>query len=155
MGADEIKRLPDKRCVICNQTIDDVGGRRIVAQKFRGIFLSDRPIGGGNLEFPVKSIKLYKYEEIYITYQGEFWCDDSVERAKQSFLNGLRPWFCQKCGKYSCTECGEPITYPMGSDVLFDDGCSSHIPIHPFDPGCINSNCKKYNKEMSEWFDKS
>ena len=45
-----------------------------------------------------------------------------------------------------CPECGAPLNYPMGSDVLYDNGCSSHCPCLPVNCGCSNPNCKHYRE---------
>ena len=77
------------------------------------------------------------------------WTDEAIERVRQDYLAGFRPWLCQKCTGRVCRKCGVPINYPLGSDVLYDNGCSSHVPILPFDPGCSNKACESY-KEW-EW----
>jgi len=138
--------IPSQHCVLCNRMLAEVGGMRIIAQKIRGVCLSDRYRGGGNKDYPHKSVKLYEESDKYVVVWGEKnkWTEEAIERARTEFLAGLRPWFCQLCGERRCSSCGSPINYPMGSDVLYDSGCSSHCGMHPFDPGCINPDCKKY-----------
>jgi len=141
-----LKRPPAEACVFCNKPLKDVGGKRLIAQKLRGVTLTDKKRGGGNKDFPHQCIKLFSDPLVYMDYWGEKekWTDSAILSAKNSYLNGKRPWFCQICGERKCSECGSPINYPMGSDILYGNGCSSHAPILPFDPGCANPSCKKY-----------
>ncbi len=134
--------LPDSHCVICGKTIDEVGGRRIVAQKFRGISISKKPRGGGNPEYPHKSHKLSPSPLFLVTW-GEvtMWTEAAIQRAKRAFHKGRRSWFCQVCGQRTCYKCGAPIKLPVASDVLNDDGSSPHVHIVPCNLGCINPDC--------------
>lgn len=140
--------LPDSCCVICGKTLAEVGGQRIIAQKLRGISTSNKFLGGGNPKYPHKSFKLNSSSTspLYLVIWGEvsIWSEASIQRAIDAFHNGKRSWFCQICGQRVCSTCGAPINYPMGSDVLKDDGASSHCGIFPFDPGCINPECRNY-----------
>lgn len=140
--------LPSDRCVLCGKTLEETGGRRLVANKLRGICLSNKFKGGGDADYPYQSVKLDDSEVVYLLVWGEKekWTLEAIARAKSEYLNGRRPWFCQVCGERTCSECGAPINLPMGSDVLSDNGCSSHVTIFPFDPGCINPECKKYRE---------
>ncbi len=137
-------RFPGSRCVICGKSLEEVGGRRIIAQEARGILIADKPTKGGS--HPVhKSVKIDSLP-LYLTIWGEkeMWCDKTIKRAVQVVSNGKKPWFCQICGKRDCSVCGQPINYPVASDVLYDNGGSSHCMIIPCDPGCINPACEKY-----------
>jgi len=139
---------PAHCCVICNKTLDEIGGRRLVTQQLRGITLSDKYLGGGNKDYPHQSFKLSENPDEYVVVWGEksLWTKAAINRGIKDYQAGRRPWFCQKCGLRGCSTCGEPINYPMGSGVLYDSGCSSHVPILPIDPGCINKNCSRYKK---------
>jgi hypothetical protein len=141
--------LPADRCVICQKTLKEVGGQRIIAQQVRGVCLSKKFRGGGDKNFPYKSFKISPYP-IFLTVWGELsmWNEGAVKRAMDAFSKGKRPWFCQVCGNRICPECGFPLKMPVGSDVLYDDGSSSHVPMLPCNPGCINPNCStKKEKE--------
>ena len=142
------KLLPSDRCVLCGRTLEQVGGKRMVGSKSRGICLSTKFQGGGNADYPFQSVKLDETAGIYLMVWGEKdkWTSEAIERAKTAYLNARRPWFCQVCGARTCRECGAPINLPMGSDVLYDNGCSSHVTMFPFDPGCINPACKRYRE---------
>jgi len=142
------KRIPAESCVLCDKPLDEISGGRLISQQFRGVCLSEagKSEGCGNKDNPKKYFKLFDDEEVCLVIWGEEnkWTDDAIERAKADYLNGNRPWFCQVCGERKCSKCGSPINYPMGSDVISINGCTSHIPIFPFDPGCINKECKKF-----------
>lgn len=144
----ENARLPSDKCVLCEKRLEDVGGKRIIAQQLRGLMLSSKYMGGGNSDYPYQSCKLHDDEDLYLVVWGEKekWTLPAIKRAKEEFLNGRRPWLCQICAHRKCSECGSPINYPMGSDILYDNGCSSHVAIFPFDPGCINPDCDKYRE---------
>ena len=139
-------RLPAERCVLCQHPLDAIGGMRIIAQHGWAVGLTDRYRGGGNPQYPERSVPLEDGTGRYLLVKGDpsRWTDAAIKRAQQDYLAGFRPWLCQKCTGRVCRECGEPVNYPMGSDVLYDSGCSSHIPILPFDPGCSNGECGKY-----------
>ena len=143
-----LNRLPAKSCVFCQNPLEAIGGMRIVAQHSWAIGLTDRYRGGGNPQYPERSIPLEDGSGCYLLVKGDpaKWTDDAIERARQDYLAGFRPWLCQKCTGRVCPKCGEPINYPMGSDVLYDSGCSSHIAVFPFDPGCSNRDCEKYRE---------
>jgi len=139
-------RLPAARCVTCDKSLEEIGGKRIVAQQLRGVCLSDRYEGGGNKDYPRQSFKLSEDPDVYLQVWGEkvLWTPAAIDRAKDAYLSGLRPWICQICGQRKCSVCGQAINMAVGSDVLYDNGCSSHVPIIPCDLGCVNKACKKY-----------
>lgn len=138
--------LPDSHCILCKKTIEEVGGRRITAQHFRGITFSVNRRGGGNP--PYRSIKLSEYP-FYLVIWGErsLWNQEAVQRATDAFHKGKKPWFCQKCGRRTCSICGAPINYPMASDLLNDDGSNPHLSIFPVKPTCINPTCQNYKEK--------
>lgn len=141
-----IKCLPFRSCVICEKPLDEVGGKRIISQKLRGIALSNKYRGGGNKDYPYQSFKVDELSEKYVVVWGErnLWSFKVVQRAIKQYQLGTRPWFCQVCGVRICSNCGMPINYPMGSDVIDQNGCISHFPIFGFNPGCINKKCGGY-----------
>lgn len=141
-----LKRPPAEACIFCNKTLKEVGGKRLIAQKLRGITLTNKKHGGGNKDFPHQCFELFSEPLIYMDCWGEKkqWSDSAISSAKKAYLRGRRPWFCQICGERKCSECGSPINYPMGSDILYGNGCSSQAPIHPINSGCTNPNCNNY-----------
>lgn len=139
------KRPPSKTCVFCDKSIDEVGGKRLVAQKSKGISLSNEYKGGGNPDYPHQSVKLSDNLDVYVVVWGEkgLWTQSAIEKAKNEFLAGHHPWFCQICGNRTCEQCGSPVNNPYGSDHLADNGSSSHASIYS-DGGCTNPICEKY-----------
>ena len=140
------KRPPAKTCIFCDKSLEEVGGKRLVAQKLRGVSLSNQYKGGGNPDFPYQSVKLFDDLEVYITVWGEksLLTQSAIDKAKNEFLTGYQPWFCQICGNTTCVKCGSPLNNPAGSDILHSDGSSSHAPIFAGGCGCINPRCEKY-----------
>jgi len=146
------KRLPATRCVMCEKTIEQVGGMRIVAHIHIGIGLSNQYKGGGNPDYPYQSFQLNEDKTLFLTVWGEEekWTVTAIENAKKDFQNNLQPWICQVCANRKCHTCGKPINYPVGSDIVKQNGCITHIPIIPSNLGCINKQCKNY-KDLSSW----
>lgn len=146
-GSDQNKqRLPAHVCAICSKSLEEVGGKRIVGNQLRGVFLSDKPSGGGNPEYPAISKHVDDNPDVYLIIKGEKtkWTDEAIDRAIMIYFNGQHPWMCQVCAERKCSECGAPINYPVGCDVIDENGCISHYPMIPADLGCINPDCKKY-----------
>jgi len=141
--------LPTKSCVVCERTLEEVGGgKRIIAQQRRGLKVTKTLEGRGYPDCHEQFFPLQDADDQYLLVWGEksLWTEDAIDRAKKAFLQGYRPWLCQLCAARGCSECGAPINYPMGSDILYIDGYTSHIAIHPFDPGCTNKACKKHRE---------
>lgn len=148
---DNLKLIPSESCLFCHKTIEEVGGKRIISQQLRGVILSNKDQGGGNKDYPHQSVRLMDNSDRYVVVWGEKnkWTKSLIDKAHTEFLSGHHPWFCQVCGERKCDNCGYPLNYPMGSDIIDNNGCSSHCAIHPFDPGCSNPNCVNY-KEWGE-----
>lgn len=144
------RRSPASHCVICGKSIEEIGGRRIISQRDKGLYISSQPTKGGSHAVH-KSVKVDPLP-LYVTIWGEkaFWNDETINRAIQIVKQGECPWFCQICGTRACYLCGQPINYPVASEILYDSGGSSHCPIIPHDPGCINPACKRY-KDWGNW----
>lgn len=139
-----MKLLPADSCVLCQKTLDEIGGRRLTATGANLVHLSDKYRGGGDKRFPYQSVKLTDDGDTYVVVQGTAWTAEAIDRAKETFLKGLHPWFCQVCGHRQCSKCGFPLNYPVAADVLYDDGENPHYMIIPADLGCINPRCEKY-----------
>jgi hypothetical protein len=140
--------LPFSHCVICQKSIEEIGGRRIIAQSMRGILFSNKPIGGGHKDHHYKSHKLSPYPLYLVVWgPGTMWSEDAIQSATAAFHKGKRSWFCQLCGNRVCQDCGSPLQQPVGSEVLYDNGCTSHVPILPCHPGCVNPQCKNHKEE--------
>jgi len=142
-----LKRPPSLSCISCKQAISKIGGKRIVAQDSRGLRLVHK-----NTESIKKGKErwtefLFPNETLVMECWGEeaFWTQQRIESAEKAFLKGEHPWFCQVCGNRKCDACGSPAQIPMRSDVIYGDGNILHTPIFPFESGCINATCNKYN----------
>ena len=134
-----------RRCILCEKSLDELGGERIVEQIPRSIVTSDTEYANSEKGYPRQSYKLSVNPDTYLVVWGkELWADDVIDRAKREYAKGKQSWLCQVCGKRTCKECGTLIQFPMGSSLLDDDGNSWRVPNLPIDPTCRNSKCKNY-----------
>ncbi len=141
------KYLPSDTCIVCEKSLDEVGGERIIVQIPRGIVISDTEYVNSKEGCPRQSYKLSVNQDKYLVVWGEeLQTDDVIERAKRKYAKGKQPWFCQVCGKRTCQECGTLIKFPIGSSLLGDKGNSWRVPNLPIDPTCMNPRCKNYKK---------
>ncbi|SVD60897.1 uncharacterized protein METZ01_LOCUS413751, partial [marine metagenome] len=76
----------------------------------------------------------------------DMWTDELIEKVKGNYLNRECPWFCQKCAGKTCYICGEIMNNPIGSDIIYDDGCVHHVAALGYNPGCVNKYCENYKK---------
>lgn len=140
------KRKPSSHCLLCEKTIDEIGGKRIVVQKTLGTFSSKTYLGGGDPDFPELSIKMGDDNFIVLRGKKGMWTDKLIAKVKEIYSNQERPWFCHKCAYKTCHICGEIMNNPIGSDVIYDDGCISHVAALGYNPGCVNDSCENYKK---------
>ena len=143
---DKSKRHPpSETCVICEKSLEEIGGKRIIAQKPRGIIISNEYQDSNKGRYPRHSYELSDNSDKYLVVWGEkeLWTDDVIERAKEEYVKGQQSWFCQVCGNRTCEDCGTPLSIPMGSDILDDSGNSSHVAVLPVKQACVNPKCKK------------
>jgi hypothetical protein len=144
--------LPSLLCVICQKSIQQTGGRRIIAQHLRGIIITNVASGGGDSNYPRKSYRLSNYP-LFLCVWGRpnpWHSEEVIERATTTFHKGRRNWFCQVCGNRVCNLCGYPQQFPVGSQLLYDDGSSSYLAMLPISPGCINPSCIKHRRRDHE-----
>ena len=137
--------LPARTCIVCEKTIKEIGGRKMVAQPLRGTNVFDRVIHGGFKNFH-SCTRLLEDRDLYLVTWGEvtFLSDEVISRIKADYLEGRRPWFCQVCGKRSCHLCGALERRPAMSDYVCDDGYILHCPSLGADTGCLNPQCRRY-----------
>ena len=140
------KQKPSSHCLLCKKTIDEIGGKRVVAQKTLGSFISTTYRGGGDPDFPDLSIKIDDAKYILLCGKKGMWTVELIDKVKEIYLNNERPWFCQKCAGKTCHICGEILNNPIGSDVIYDDGCVLHVASLGYNPGCMNDACENYKK---------
>ena len=83
-------RPPAKTCVFCDKSIKEVGGKRLVAQNFRGVMLSKTKVGGGNKDCPHKCIALFSEPLVYMDFWGtpQEWPHTAIASASNSYLHG-------------------------------------------------------------------
>ena len=62
--------LPARTCMVCEKPIEEIGGRRMVAQPLRGTNVFDRVIHGGFKNFH-SCISLLEDRELYLVMWGE------------------------------------------------------------------------------------
>ncbi len=137
-------RKPSSHCLLCEKTIDEIGGKRVVAQKTLGTYISATYRGGGDPDFPDLSIKIDDARYILFCGKKGMWTDELIEKVKEIYFNNEHPWFCQKCAGKTCHICGEILNNPIGSDVIYDDGCISHVAVLCYNPGCVNESCENH-----------
>lgn len=131
---------PANECLVCGKTLVKAGGgRRIVAQKFRGVGLVS------NKHKKSERIQLYDDNpQIFLAVWGDIFSQEILLRAHQNYINNYVSWFCQICGKRVCSTCGSPTQMVPASDLLDNDCSTHHSPIFPCSPGCVNPNCKNH-----------
>jgi len=139
--------LPSEKCLICKSSLDVVKGRRLIITGIRGLFIDRESRSHSDREYS------YKIEgsNSYLHFKGS-WTSDQVQKALEEATVGLHPWFCQKCGGRSCRKCGAVYNYPMATDVLNDDGTTSHCAIFHFQPKCTNLICAETDSGAPEAF---
>ena len=141
------KLQPAQACLLCEKTLDQVGGSRMVGTSTMGVSIGPKYMGGGNPDSPYQSIQIPDDDcYVYIWGPKKNWTGAVLRKALQLHLNGQRAWFCQVCGHRTCSHCGSPLATPPGSERLDDNGCTSHSPILGVQIPCINSECRKYRK---------
>ncbi len=142
----EKKRKPSSHCLLCKKSVDEIGGKRVVAQKTLGSFISTTYRGGGDPDFPDLSIKIDDANYIVLCGKKGIWTDELIDQVKEIYLNYKCPWFCQKCAGKICLICGEILNNPIGSDVINDNGDVLHVASLGYNPGCMNDACENYKK---------
>ena len=142
----KVHRLPPaQECLVCRKDIQLIGGQRMVAQTLRGTTVSEEFVVGGYQNFR-QCARLLEDRDLYLITWGEpdIFSNEALDRARNEYLSGKHPWFCQKCGKRQCSLCGEPIGRPLASTYILDDGRTFYAALSGYNPGCINSGCKNY-----------
>jgi hypothetical protein len=137
--------LPANTCMICDKAIEEIGGRRMIAQRERGTTVLDYAVNGQFRNFQ-SCERLLANRELYFVAWGEesIFTRAVVQRARADYLTGFRPWFCQVCGNRLCHLCGALLPRPVGSNYIFDDGGDVHCAILGADLSCWTPECEKF-----------
>lgn len=140
----DINFPPAETCVVCDKPFSAIGGRRLYATHFLGIYLTREPKTSNSAE--IGCIEIPNLDGLLLQYRGSeaFWNDNVLSRAISQAEAGTHPWFCQCCGGYGCKECGAPLFYPPGADIINDEGKKLHCAVFPVPRKCINPECSNY-----------
>jgi hypothetical protein len=137
-------------CFSCQLPIGHVGGQKLVHTKLRGTVLLP-----GSHRLPRKNYryarKIQDNPQLYLHAWGEesFMSKSILERVLDTYLSGLQPWFCQRCGKRACHLCGQPNLWLAYGDYAFNDVHGSYYHKGAnlgASPPCINRQCRKYRE---------
>ncbi|MEI7894259.1 MAG: hypothetical protein WCI05_14285 [Myxococcales bacterium] len=109
----------------------------------RGVLLCGPETKLGEFHHPAQTeqIAAGKGPEYVVTY-GPEWTAEGRRRAVEAARMGLRPWICQKCARRICPICGAPLTVPIASTLLNDDGLVKHLMAVPPRNTCVNPSCR-------------
>jgi len=147
--------LPAPACVICGNTLPEIGGRRITCQKIRGMAVRGEEATLHDRGNRIESQRLIEGVEAYLVVWGEedTFTADVVERIRMTYFSGFRPWVCQSstCGRRGCEQCGKANNLPVASNLLYDDGRNPYLMVIPSDMGCTNLDCRKYRDFDDGW----
>lgn len=132
------KRRPAPACAVCESRLEQVGGRRVVASRHRGVQLYAAETTLAEIETPSRVARL-STREFVVTFGP--WSPEEHMRAVEAALEGYQPWICQRCAGSTCHRCGSPLTVPIASTLVQDDGTLSHLMIVPKRETCINPEC--------------
>jgi hypothetical protein len=161
------QEMPTARtCLICQQPIEKIGGKKMIRNTWRGTSVSDKPIREGpvhktvfandsGVHFAFRSCrKLLHQPELHLNIWGADRLNSErvINRAIKEYLEGTQPWFCQKCGYRQCSHCGEPHAWLAYGDYAYDDGGRGYYTMGAnlgACPPCINPKCEKYRSLAS------
>jgi hypothetical protein len=135
------KRLPAPACARCGESLDAIGGKRVVGTPEIGVLLCGPEITLGELHHPTSTERLDGKEGLIVVTYGAGWTPEARARAKEVAAEGLRPWICQKCAGRTCAACGAPLEVPIASTLLNDEGAVTHLMVVPSRVACINPAC--------------
>jgi len=138
---------PAPVCAICGRPLSETGGCRLIGQQTRWVGYSPHKSNERGPKVFSRTVPLGEKGDGYALVRGEesFCTEEAVQRVYDALKSGLRPWFCQHCGRRVCYKCGAPINMPVGSAHMQDDGCTGNCPILGVGLGCSNPDCSLYH----------
>lgn len=113
-GMKWLSAQPAPVCCTCGESLEAVGGRRIVSTRSKGVFLIPAK---GDVGGRIKRWRIKGNSETSLGTVGpeSFWTPDRIERGCSHVVNGFQPWMCQRCAGQCCTACGNPLKRPPGA----------------------------------------
>lgn len=146
------KRLPSSTCSLCNKTLQEVGGCRVVYSPMVGVIISQGEQKISQFAHTIVNlvnVNIIKLQQdccqSYLVVWGK-WTREAIEKACAEIYAHNRPWVCQLCAGYKCSKCKEKSSaMPPGADVLGDNGEILHSPILP-----VPMLCKDCNEARSD-----
>lgn len=147
--SDPTKLPMAQSCLICRNSIETIGGHRMLSSIYRGTKLTSKPDDHipDNLR---EQIRVFEGSELHLRFWGDeqFMTEQVIERAKSAYLKGRQPWFCQKCGGRACRLCGTPwgwIGLAYGDRVVIDGNHCLRGANLGVSPRCENNpKCKRH-----------
>lgn len=128
---------PSNACLICHRTLEEAGGKRVVADRRFGLTLLDAE------EKPTRGTTYPLANGLVLRIWGKRWDEDLVSRALEEAESG-HSWFCQSCMGRVCSVCRWPVIWPPGTNVLYEDGSTPHQMPIPAVNQCTNPECEHY-----------
>lgn len=143
----EAKHPPAANCLICGKSLQETGGSRLIEQSVRGTALINSQPGkeDTSLWMPLED---GSDNYVVVWGDGEFASDDVLQRARETYLAGQQPWFCQNCGHRACPECRQPLLRPVSSEIIDGEGNISYCAVLGIAPRCANPDCTLYGKTV-------
>ena len=137
------KRLPADGCAVCRQSLDDVGGRRLLTTISRALLIKGLPAGWAGQWRELRAVRLAgDYRPLYVIMAGFQATDEVIDRAREQAQSGQTPWFCMRCAGQVCERCGALTKEVPGSTFLADDGRTTYYALMPIGyPGCSIPGC--------------
>lgn len=146
------QRKPAERCAVCNSTLEETGGKRLIATPTNVISLCTIQTTLGSVRHSARTIRLTdNYRDVIVVISGEaLWTDEVAERIRVVSQEGLRPWFCQRCVDHQiCKLCSTPLSRVPVADYLEDDGRTLHASfLTGFAQSCSNSACRSVSSTI-------
>ena len=137
-------RLPGPTCVMCSRSLDETGGRRIVATNNVGVSLRSIQSRLESIHHPARTIRLEgRWRDVVVVMWGDVWDGEVAERVRQQAQENFRPWMCQSCiGAAICPRCLACMWPIPGADIVENDGKTKHVfVIAGMATRCRNPDC--------------